>query len=1186
MSHQQLSDFVTVRGRYQKSIHLERDARSDGALGGYIVTPLVRGVLGRLAAGLESDSQQRACSITGPYGTGKSALAVLWASLVSESREPRAEAARTLVRTADPDLHRRITRLLPERGGFVTVLATGERSGLDFVLLRALGKSLERFWSGRGAKPTILRNIGSALQNAERGRQIGVRQVVELFEEAALKVRNSAQPGAGLVVILDEAGKCLEHAAHSPARGDVQLLQELAEAANRSSTSPILFITILHQSIERYATRLGATHRNEWAKVQGRFEDIAFQEEADQLLKLVGAALERTRALPKPIEADFGNLVGEVARLSSAGDEKRETALRRELAQVFPLHPLTALVLGPLFRARLAQNERSLFSFLCSGEPLGFRAHLDRAPGKDARGSLYTLDQLYDYVVATLGPQLFGVDGRVWSEIDTALRRIPRDGDQMDVRLLKAAGLLSIIGDAAGVRASSAVLLAALDDGSAGCREHVTASIDRLARSSAVIYRKYRDAYQIWEGSDLNLDDLVRSAFDQTDTRTGLARRLTQMIPPRPVVARRHLFHTGTLRYFEVRYVEADEIQAEMQIQPGPDADGGILIALARAGGDVGSVRELVSQKMLWFTVMADRTKPVVIGVPRNAGHLADLAAELAALEWVQSNTHELGRDPVARRELSARISETQRLIHEEAGRLMDGGSPGACDWYYKGERLPVEEAPDLSRCVSDVCDQVYDHAPIVLNELLNRRNLSSAAAAARRNLLEAMLLHAEENRLGFEAFPPEVSMYRSVLEAHGLHRKIKGKPTIAAPTSASMKAAWAAIQAFLASTEDRRLSVADLYAELAKPPFGIKDGLAPVLVWAALIHLETEVALYEQGSFVPGLTAPIMERLLRWPEKFDLQRFKIAGVRAKVFERFGRALLSAGDADHPTLLAVVKSLVKFVADLPDFARVTKRLSPIAQNVRNTLVRAKEPAPLLFRDLPIACECTPFEAKAKAQVDEVERFFVTLRRSIGELQNAYPTLLTEIEGHIKVAFDLGHAKSPLHAELAPRAARLMALSGEPELKAFLMRAGDNGLAPEEWIVSVATYLATKPPVRWNDTDFEGMQAKLARLVPKFRALESLAVQINRTGDGPHNLIRLSITQPHQTEIEKVVAIPESDLDLVRDLQAAILRAVGWTEGGQPAQHALAALARAAQTIIEVAPAAGLPSRVASKHYDA
>ena len=49
---------------------------------------------------------------------------------------------------------------------------------------------------------------------------------------------------------------------------------------------------------------------------------------------------------------------------------------RAVLAGCAPLHPSVALVLGRLFRSRLAQNERSLFAFLSSSEPFGLQDFL------------------------------------------------------------------------------------------------------------------------------------------------------------------------------------------------------------------------------------------------------------------------------------------------------------------------------------------------------------------------------------------------------------------------------------------------------------------------------------------------------------------------------------------------------------------------------------------------------------------------------------------------------------------------------------------------------------------------------------------------------------------------------------------------------------------------------------------
>jgi hypothetical protein len=57
------------------------------------------------------------------------------------------------------------------------------------------------------------------------------------------------------------------------------------------------------------------------------------------------------------------------------GKPVAESSVRRDVElflRTYPLHPLTGLVLGLLFR-QLAQNERSLFAFLSSSEPFGFQ---------------------------------------------------------------------------------------------------------------------------------------------------------------------------------------------------------------------------------------------------------------------------------------------------------------------------------------------------------------------------------------------------------------------------------------------------------------------------------------------------------------------------------------------------------------------------------------------------------------------------------------------------------------------------------------------------------------------------------------------------------------------------------------------------------------------------------------------
>ena len=495
-----LVNLVEVGRRFQRSVNLDRDTGSPDALSGYVVTPAIRRALSQITDGLGDAAGDRAWSLVGPYGSGKSAFAVFLADLLSPNGSAGTAAARSL-------LHGSGEIDLPRQPLYPAVL-TAERAPLDTLLLKSLGSTLEAIWTKRrGAKPPVLKSIQRYLNgSAPALSRCATSDVVGCFEEAVQTI--AEKTGAGLLLIVDEAGKALEYAAQQPTRGDVYLLQALAEVAARSNGVPFVILTVLHQSFDQYAHQLGASDRNEWAKVQGRFGELAFREGGDQIIRLTAAAIRRTGE-PRPAK-DWRRLVSATAAWVAEGTGWDESQMAGHLNGCWPLHPMTAALLGPLFRGRLAQNERSLFAFLSAGEPLSFRDFL-RTYGPER---LYTVDRLYDYATGMLGNRVLGRDGRQWAEIDTAIKRLPPESAAVDEQVLKTVGLLGMLGDQVGLRASAEIVAACVEDG--GAAEH---SLERLKRQSVLVFRQFRDAFQIWEGSDLDLDDLVLRAEGQLPER-------------------------------------------------------------------------------------------------------------------------------------------------------------------------------------------------------------------------------------------------------------------------------------------------------------------------------------------------------------------------------------------------------------------------------------------------------------------------------------------------------------------------------------------------------------------------------------------------------------------------------------------------------------------------------------------
>jgi hypothetical protein len=1110
-----LDKLVSVSPRFARSVSLVRDAYRGDALEGYILTPTGRDILRRLSDSLRGEKLTRAWSITGPYGSGKSAFALLVAQLLSGEQKVRQEA-RNYLTSSDPELAerffgtggplaKRTVRLCP-------VLVTGSRQPLEKALAASLAAALRPFAS-RGRPPQIIEHLESlAAQPGTSGISI-----VGLFEEANKYLDRFGGEANGLLLIVDELGKFLEYGATNPEQGDVFVLQELAEAATRSER-PFLFLTILHQSIDRYADHMSPGRRAEWAKVQGRFEDVAFEERAEQLLRLLSHAIRvdgpdaDLRALRRQGKA----LAQDSAALGIRAGSMDANELQQCLAACYPLHPLTAITLGPLFR-QLAQNERSLFAFLASSEPFGFQAFLrDRAVKEP-----YRLDRLYDYVMASLGPTLFAQHrGKLWAEVQSALDRL-HDASELEVRIAKSIGLIQALGSASGVPASGITLHAALKG--TGSEIEIDEAIESLTRRSVVVFRRHTGSYALWEGSDVDIDDRLQAARQSVEKDQSLAAFLTNQAPPQPLIARRHYFQTGTLRYFESVYCDQKDFHADLfQSRLSGEiieADGRLVLCLPRDADDREAMR---------VVVQGSKDPALIAAVPQDVFDLRELCHELVCLRWVEVHTPELETDRTARREIRARLAIAEQNLSAHLEWVFSPANAG-CVWYHCGKPVKLVNQRELNDLLSHACDEVYSSTPHWRNELINRRALSSSAAAARRNLIEAMFEHPDQEALGFQGTPPERSMYETLLKSSKLHRR-QGEVFAFLPPDAKaeqpVKDLWKALDGFLAETDASRQSVARLFTMLRDRPFGLKDGVLPVILAAVLVHGHSQVALYEEGSFVPRPSAAVFERIFRSPEKYELQRFRIAGPRAELFRQYAAMMTRPEGTD---LLGIVRPLVRVVKDLPDYVAKTKRIGEHAQRVLRAMKEARQPDRLLFVDLPVACGFVAFEASGKADAGQVADYFQRLRHAFAELQRAYPDLLAEIQRLILAAFSQEGPIGPARKNIEHDARYVLNIAVDQKLKAFLMRVSDATTEDSTWLESISTLLAGKPPTHWDDQDRARFEVQLSASARTFDHFKTLAFEMERNGtallDGDPRMLRISVTSPDAEEMERVVQVP-------------------------------------------------------------
>ena len=127
-----LSALYQVKGRFHRSVHLERDFYTkERVLDGYILTVTAREMLSRVISTLENGATSKAWSITGPYGSGKSAFALYAAKLLGDPNVSTTQQALDLLKDGDDSLYERFISTNGDGqplSDFCPVLISGERA--------------------------------------------------------------------------------------------------------------------------------------------------------------------------------------------------------------------------------------------------------------------------------------------------------------------------------------------------------------------------------------------------------------------------------------------------------------------------------------------------------------------------------------------------------------------------------------------------------------------------------------------------------------------------------------------------------------------------------------------------------------------------------------------------------------------------------------------------------------------------------------------------------------------------------------------------------------------------------------------------------------------------------------------------------------------------------------------------
>jgi hypothetical protein len=1121
-----LADVIEIGHRSVRAVNLEEDLRDPGVLGGYVLGDHVLEALRRIAVSFQAEPRVRSFSVTGPYGSGKSSFALLLCALLGPKEEQTHKMAARLLRAADPQLADTFTRERRNLGiaerGLIPAMVTAQSEPVPMAVLRALRRGSEIYW-GRSRRPVAVRRLAEVVE----GGRATPDQVLELYDRLV--------ETAPVFLIIDELGKNLEYVSdHSGS--DLYLLQQLAERVSSRPTFSGGVLTLAHLGFEDYLGSAGDARRREWRKVHGRFEDIPFLANNAHSISLLAESLKFVggEALHRKCAAETeAAIVG----LADACGATAPPSLSILPPSTYPLHPAVALTL-PTLAAQLGQHDRSLVAYLTSDAPHALPRFLaENDLGRDI--PFVRLNDLYDFFFSDGAiADLTGPDGERAREIRDRIDQA-KDLDELELRVLKTLGVLNATRGGDRLGAGGAVVEEAVVGPGAGKAERsgVKSILQRLVDRSLVTYREFAGEFHVWEGSDFDARGHIAAAREQLAAGRHHDERLVEMLddarPLRAAVARRHSQRHHVLRYFECRYHHG---APDAEVVPrSDDADGLVLYVL---GG--GRAPKGLPSKT------ADGRPLIVVWSP-GGKEVLEAALDFAAASSVMAAAPELGRDVVARREMRHRVVALQSRLVRRLDEAFDWRARGV-RWYREGVRVEPSPTATFARLLSELCDERYPLTPVIRNEMVNRSELTTQGAKARRILLERMFTNEDEETLGIEGYGPERSMYESILNHTGLHARRDGNWSLGPPPADSdLAGVWRHLMKTLDKTDGERLGVDALYRQLTSPPFGMKVGPLPILLAAALQYRAEDLFLYQDGSFQPMVEPAHIERLLKAPERFAIKRASLAGVRASVFDKLRETLLPEGHqvsrraGRNETTLSVVRPLIAFGKSLPDHTRNTANLSETARGVCDALLGAREPDELLFRALPEACGVPAFSPGARRRGSSaVGEYIDHLRAALAELVAEYPSLLVRIGDVLHAGFDCAGPRHALREELRARSYPLLGQVIEPKMRAFLKMSCDEHLDEDDWLEAMAMNLVTKPPGNWSDHDFVLFESLVAERARWFKRLELLYHELHQGQGEGFEARRVTLTAPDGTETAELVQVDAATKEKVGDVLDAAL----------------------------------------------
>ena len=963
---QSLKKMIQLSDSYNRSTNLDLDFKDSSKLKNiYLSSKFEEGLKEIFISILEKNSNHRVRVLSGSPGLGKSTFALLVAQIISKQNPKLVSELIRPSKVLEKDFQSfqksEKTKLLP-------VFINGYEGDIETVFKQRLKQSLlEKKISHKKRKKDTLEFYLSVLET--------------------LKTKGYS----GLFVIYDEFGKYLEKGVHNPTDLNIQFLQNFAEFCNRSGEKQCHLMLITHLSVSQYASQLPIHTQQEWAKIEGRFQESAFYDKNADYYKVISSVFTKNISTTRPVLAKkYKTFIDKY--LSNFKAEAFEgfidlKDIKSLLLSCFPLHP-SVLALLPHLSKKVAQNERTLYTFLTRDENNSLKRFLDNQ-FKDQSTLLMPYD-LYQYFSFLIGKDI-GIGGayKIQLMAEEAFKKIKKQ-DESSRQIISLIALCSVVKDNQFAPLIEDFIVSCLNQSFS--KEEIKKSLRLLKSQKVIFYNKNIKQYLLQEGSPVDIDEEISKLKDKTLTSKDLVQVLKRYFKTDFIIPKKYNFDNAISRFYRTEMISVEDLK-NLKTKNRIDfyREDGLVFYVIPFSHD-----ELVYARSEIQSIASPLT---VFILPQQFIECKKDIEELNAVDCLYNNKEILSASSLVKKELDRHKEILLASINSLLKPLIGYMKLSAHVTYPKPDFLKgkatefkeISHFKELQRYLGDLFEKEYNKYIKFNLEYMNRHSVSGSITLGRKKFIDTLRKNKTNplSDIRMQGRGPDFVILDTMKRlSHFEYNPLRESYQI------SQKSEYYKFfkeYEKILSQHSQGIQGNTLLDILVSPPYGLRLGVIPVFTALADLCFKEPVHHYFDSAYVKELEGDHYDLLMKYPKKTMIHYTPISAKQ----EKFLNGMAEIFKVKDRSIRSIITALVQWRQSITESTKLSSNLFQEGRKLLISIDSSKEPDKLLFNRIPDCFNKRAIESKTSHP--EIEEVLTELKKTKKELDEFYKNLLLKIK---------------------------------------------------------------------------------------------------------------------------------------------------------------------------------------------